>query len=200
MPIQVIDRQSPNLMVYFGSIKGEPEFHDTFKRLGYSVVYFLDAQTSWFSQFEFGKSFSESAAYLRETIESLEPSRVMFSGLSMGGFGAIWYANALKPDKVVVFSPQVDLTHAHAATYLGKTIHHKTPNLYTMIKRTYNTPTDLHVGMKENGAIFWDDIHHARLLKHLPCVNVIRHTELFSHNSARYIKTSGKLEETFKIV
>lgn len=197
MPIQVIDRQSPNLIVYFGSIKGEPEFYETFKRLGYSVVYFLDDRTSWFSQFEFGKSFGESAEFLRNTITSLEPSQVMFSGLSMGGFGALWYANALKPNKVVVFSPQVDLTHAHAASYLGKTIQHKTPNLYTMIKRTYDVPTDLHVGVKEEGSIFWDDIHHARIMKHLKCVNVIRHADLFSHNSARYIKTSGKLEETF---
>lgn len=197
MPIQVIDRQCSRLVVCFSSIRGEPEFYDTFAALGYSVIYVLDNTQSWFSNNELGETFKDSQNYLRKTINSLSADRVLFTGFSMGGFGAMWYANALKPDKVVVFSPQSNLAHGQASTYLGKTIRHTTPNLYTMIKRTYNTPTDLHVGRKETTELPWGDAQHAKILSSIKSVRLIWYPTLFDHTSISSLKNSAKLENTF---
>lgn len=198
MPIEVIHRESDSLVVYFSSIKAKPEFYGTFKQLNYSTIYVLDNQISWFTQFGNGETFFDVTNKLASLISKINPIRIMFSGTSMGGFGAIRYAHALTPDKVVVFSPQVDLTFGHARKHLNKTILIDQPNLYETIKNSYNIPTDLHVGIAENGKNYWGDTHHAALMERLPSVRIFRYPDLYEHNSANYLKTNNKLLDVFQ--
>lgn len=196
MPIKIIDRNSSKLIVYFGSIKGKVEFYNTFKNLNFSVIYFLDDKTSWFSNLEFG-NLAQSISYLQKEISNINAKNIMFSGISMGGFGAILFAKYLKPDKVIVFSPQIDLSYGNAKNF-KQFIKHRDLNLIKKLA-DYNVPTDVHIGENESKEKnYWGDKHHAQLLSRFNCVNIIEYKGFYKHNPAAMLKETDQIHTVFK--
>jgi hypothetical protein len=77
-------------------------------QLGYNTAHLRDPQDAWFQR---GVSTSlptpeAVAEHLRALVRSLNPSRVVTVGSSMGGYGALLFAALLRADAALAFAPQ----------------------------------------------------------------------------------------------
>lgn len=111
-------RPGAPVLVAFGGIAGAfgmPafEFRSLLTRLGVSAVLVRDLDQCWYQAGvpELGRSPAAAADGLRDLLGTLAPSRVVLTGNSAGGFGAMRFGHLLAGtvDEVVAFSPQTCL-------------------------------------------------------------------------------------------
>ena len=101
------------LLVAFGGVAaglGIPPFE--FMRLTGDLpvgrVFLRDLRQAWFQRgiADVGPRPADIAGHLQAVIDDLEPSRVVFTGNSAGGYAALLFATMLRPDEVHAFAPQ----------------------------------------------------------------------------------------------
>jgi len=96
-----------------------PEFVRTFTILGYNSLYVLDITKSWFQDVNIQSAIKNK---ITDVINNTKPKKIVFMGLSMGGFGAILFSKFFKCDKVIAFVPQIDLLYEHKIGRYKKTL------------------------------------------------------------------------------
>lgn len=105
--------EAPILVVSFTGVEqrmGMPpeEFKNTLASLHVSMVFVTDKTKTWYNNIG-------TVDYIKISLDRITKrqgtgTKVIFLGLSMGGFGAILFSSICKCDKVIAFSPQIDIS------------------------------------------------------------------------------------------
>lgn len=88
------------------SDKVVPEMVKTYDALGYSQLHVLDLDKTWFQRQEL---IDATIREIELTKELAKTKKVVFTGHSMGAFGALMFSMYVDCDLVVAIAPQVDL-------------------------------------------------------------------------------------------
>jgi predicted esterase YcpF (UPF0227 family) len=101
------DKKYDNLIVFFSGVIGKNKgynFYNIAKFINCRAIFVRDYNINYYQ----GKNFSESVKTLNDKIASAKIKKVIFIGISMGGYGAIKFSEHVKVDKMVLFSPQIE--------------------------------------------------------------------------------------------
>lgn len=150
-----------------------------------SKIFYIDHHGVWYHKGIRGVSHNidSTVAHLRK--KTMGYKRLVFIGVSAGGYAAILFGSLLGVDHVVSFIPQthIHLTKKHDVRYkdLLPIINKKT--IYHLYADTQMTEPIHH-------------IHHCERLEHLPNVHVVRH----NGKKIAELRDSGELFTIFKNV
>lgn len=172
------------LMVFFSGC--QPNYNNDYfhfwklgAETGSRYICVRDVTNRWYNTPDF-KSF---AAELGQVIARITPERTVFIGSSMGGYGALKYGLELLPDKVLVFSTQIE-------TPFG-------PNLADLYKMFPSPPSVTAHLCKTSKNKKWDDIGAAEQLREKAGATVVLH-DCNDHNCAELIIPNGQLTGILK--
>lgn len=114
------------LFLSFGGVRmgaGMPpaEFHASLSGRDVPGYFIKDFRQSWYQEGLLGLSsdVAGTEAVLRALVERHAPGRLVTLGVSSGGYAAILFGTLLGADRVVAFSPQVDVNNEVARLYAG---------------------------------------------------------------------------------
>ncbi len=110
--VTVEDGEAAVLVVSFTGVEqrmGMPteEFKNTLAELNVKMAFVTDKTKTWYNNID-------GVNYIKANVDKIIEkqnigTKVIFLGLSMGGFGAILFSSMCACDKVVAFSPQIDI-------------------------------------------------------------------------------------------
>jgi len=169
-----------------------PEMRKTLEPLGCHVAYAIDINKSWYNNISTFRGLQQEINTLQTNIN---PIKTIFMGLSMGGYGAILFSSVCKCDKVIAFSPQIDidpkLTRTWDTRYLRylKNLNITTPHIRNHFKK--EIIYELICGDNKH------DIKHLALVKDKTNINksIIGGC---GHNPLKHWKEQGKLHTIIK--
>lgn len=138
-----------------------------------------DTSNVWYNT----KDYNNFVNVLKQEIIKSKCSNIIFSGSSMGGYGALKYGLDIPTNKIIVFSTQV-------STPFG-------PNLADLYStRLDHAQISAHL-CKSSINPRWDDIGAAAELKKKANAEVIIH-DCNNHNCAELVMKAGKLHKIFQ--
>ena len=115
--IKEFNNKSKSLYIFFGGINsriGMPpfEFYNSSKIIGENKIFVRDFSQAWYQSGLKGisKNALDTAEYIKNLVDELNPDNVCFVGNSMGGFAAILFSELIlfhsRNVSVIAFSPQ----------------------------------------------------------------------------------------------
>jgi hypothetical protein len=114
--------------------------------------------------------------------EMLDTGRIVLVGTSMGGYGAIKIAPEIRPDKIILFAPQIRRD--------------KNPFAPDVADRLAGMPCPIDVHICDRSKYPQDRAYAERIREIAPQANIITHAGT-AHNVAGEIKKKGQLLELF---
>lgn len=159
-------------------------FENTGKAMGYKSIWVRDLSTRWYCTPDYPAALEALGETLRDWT-GVYDGRVVFCGLSMGGYGALKFGADLLPDRIICFAPQTewenipDIAPAYA-TRRAEGLW--CPEIFIHLCRTSNQKLD----------------HpHARRLEKDAGARIIVH-ECDRHNVAGELRKQGRLMEVLE--
>lgn len=114
--IQLSDKGS-DLYIFFGGIAAgiampPYEFYNASRILDEHKIFVRDFKQSWYQNGlpEIGKELYDTANFIKQKIQEINPNDVYFVGNSMGGYAAILFSCLIDQGKVIAFAPQTFIT------------------------------------------------------------------------------------------
>lgn len=171
------------------------EFKRTLKPLEANLLFIADKTTTWHNNLEV---YENTKTYIDYVIEELKPSKVIFLGLSMGGFAAIIYAAVCRCDIVIAFSPQIDidpeLTGDNDTRY-DEYVEDVKNFIFPTVEGLFNDTTTYHVIYGTRNEI---DKFHMNKVPNKKNINMIIIKNAW-HNVPRYLKEiENRLQDFLK--
>lgn len=191
---QYIEGTNNTLVINFSS-KGKewkdkvvPEFSKSLKPLGCHIGHVMDKTKSWFNTPNIIDGITKEIDILQKKVN---PKKVVFMGLSMGGFGAILFSKLCFCDVVLAFSPQIDIdpkltswdTRYH--NYFVKDFDFIVPHI-----RNHFNKTSKYIIVLGNNKI---DKKHIELIPKQKNINIIVNKDLKHHNPLKIWKEQNIL-------
>jgi hypothetical protein len=193
-------------VVVFGGINsgvGLPpfEFERTLGQLGASCLFVRDPRQAWYNQGlpGVGSSGYHVEQWLIQMMRQRASGRVVFVGNSAGGFAALRFAPACRPDSVLVFSPQTFIDRFNRLRHLDlrwsrqvERAHWARPpgavwDVVPLLGPRMPCPTEVHVAMGHRL-----DRAHAERLRHIDRLTLVEH-EGGGHTLVRELRDDGQL-------
>lgn len=154
------DEHKKPLIIAFGGIAGQ--FHQPlfeFKKflqanLDCHFIYLRDMKQSWYHQgvLGLGDTIPQVAQRLQEIIGTINHSKVLTIGGSMGGYAALLFGHLVGADRMLAFSPQTfickELMDRHGDHRLDEPLHRMWSScdlLYPDLKEVPLDPTRAHI-------------------------------------------------------
>lgn len=198
---------SPHAVLSFGS-KGQgiysprPEMAGTLLELGVDVLFYRDFQQAWWCQGLMGLSrdVASTAEYLRGRMRQFGYRRVMTTGASMGGYGAILFGVMIGAERIVAFGPQTRVNLAAFERYEGTDaravrfdFRGRDADLARVLEEIpYDGRIEIHFSTGSG-----TDALQARHLERFPQVSLHPH-DSEDHNTAAVLKAEGRLGGLFR--
>lgn len=201
-----LDRRKYVVFTSFG-VDNRPlknfEFTGHFKDFGGDVLFLRDNSRQWYLGHinQFSKDANDTKQKLKDFIG--DTKEVTFLGVSMGGFAALYYGCLLDVDRVLVISPQIDITNNFRisnrdnrwerhlnlvnARFQGSSL-----NLFELTERAALT-TKVEVFVSKNDEL---DRQHVRIIENLQNV-AVNYIDSDDHYLAGKMASNGEL---FKLI
>jgi hypothetical protein len=145
----------------------------------YDRLFYVDTKRRWYHNGIDGltTNIEDTVSYLQAKIDGY--SRVIFIGMSAGGYAAILFGSLLGVNNVIAFVPQTILNHENSLNirYMDVKPFINAHTTYTIIGD--NMGKDLH------------DISHCRHLEALENVNIMT----YDHLNIRELRDTGRLKD-----
>lgn len=190
---EVLEGQTDTIICSFAS--AQPAFVKILAPFNHHKVFVCDLTRTWWN---YPDTFEDVKTRLNETIEKLQPSRILFVGVSMGGTGAILFSKYCRCDKVVAFSPQMFVEYYYCQRWTSEWNHH-VQNLKLMPQHhdvvhhfRSDIPYVLYYG--QHNLV---DQNHADVVPQQPNIQKIN-LNTHQHNTASYLRDIGTLTQTIE--
>ena len=153
---------------------------------------YIDPSRSWYSEGFQGitSNTDETVEYLKEKIKDYE--RVVFMGVSSGGYAAMLFGSLLEADRVVAFVPQTDLRYGNIGQTKGRI-----KNEYRDILPYVNDTTEYHLYVNEEDTSAMHHPYHIDRVVELGKDNVHRKTII---KDLKHMRDNGMLVDLLRDV
>lgn len=178
------------------------EFMRTFLSKNISIMFIKDFWQCWYQKGLLGltKNIDETAAFLKEELSQINPKKVIFIGTSAGGYASLLFGILLNIDEILSFSPQTYIEERIFAKFKAvdsriDDINFASPYLnISKIPALHNFSGVINIYYGSENA---NDKQHAKNLSDFKSVKLIE-LATDTHNTAKYLKEQGKLNEIFE--
>lgn len=204
-------KNGENLYVFFGGIANgiamPPfEFFNASRIINENKLFLRDFNQMWYHNglLDISTDINTTANFIKSEINKLNPKKIIFIGNSMGGYGAIMFANLIENiDEVIAFAPQTFISKNLRSTHNDKRWEKQIFQLYenSQNKNKYFDLKEMLISInsKVKISIFVskDDILdrlHALHLKEIPGVSIYEFDD-GGHGIVKKLKDDGKLKE-----
>jgi pimeloyl-ACP methyl ester carboxylesterase len=111
--IDVVQPGGPTAIVFSAVNSNSFSYYKLFSGLTVNRIYVRDPWNLWYQQGVSAELSSPDAlaAYLRDVLDRINPSRTLAFGSSMGGYASLLFGHLLELDAVVAICPQTLLDH-----------------------------------------------------------------------------------------
>lgn len=178
------------------------EFMRTFLAKNISVIFIKDFWQCWYQKGLLGltKNIDETASFLKQELLKVNPKKIIFIGTSAGGYASILFGILLNIDEILSFSPQTYIEEQIFAKFKAADsriddLNFTSPYLdISKIPQLHSFSGNINIYY---GAQNGDDKQHAQNLSKFKSVKLVE-LATDTHNTAKYLKEQGKLNEIFE--
>jgi len=174
-----------------------------YNHLDFKKMFVCDHRLSWYqTSFPGLKGYGPPALakFLKEKIKEANVKKVVFMGLSMGGYGALHVGHILEVDEIITFSPQTYLTQGRYKKagldkkFKGFKIDKKMTDFKYVLENFKNNKTIYHIYY---GKLNKSDVNHAERISHFKNV-ILYPVNSAVHTVARILVQDGTIGEVMK--
>ena len=113
------------LIIVFGSIYGDIsqnvyEFKSFLQsHFQMHFIFVKDRTKSWYSNgvYEIGNNVDEVVTYLSKKIKTIQYTKIITTGMSMGGYASLLFGKLLHVDHIISFAPQIFIDNRSRKKY-----------------------------------------------------------------------------------
>ena len=196
--------KSDILLVSFGGLAHQvgfpiPEFKRILTPIKTNKAFFFDKHRCWYYKIR-----DQVKDKILEVFEEIKPRKVIFFGVSAGGYAAILFGTMFNVDRVLAFNPQSFLSPAYRKKYKDNRWPDQMKDVYKYSKGYSLELWDYDIAGKTVVEIFYCQnyekyrVHSEQLKKRTKKFNIVMHPYQCPNSAiAKNLKNSGELFQIF---